>query len=385
MSYSIKIILHPDANKEDLQAVQLKLTFNSIRVYGKTAYKVKDSQFANGEIVKHPNAKQINFNLRSKTAGIEARLIDALKFSDDLTKEQLKAIVDNRSFTPSKKIEDFVTEILRVNNFSEGRMKHYQSVKRKLLAFRPDCKLSDIDVSFLQNFEAFLRLPDKDGIRLDGNTIHANIKIVKSIINKASKVKLIDAKEYADYKNPKYVQKIPEHLTEDEINTFLEITEKITAPAIRLSGFYFLLSCYTAYRISDLYAFRQDQMIKDDMITIRAKKNKQIVSIPVHDKLKVILENIKNKALEVTEQTMRKHVKTIAGLCGITRKIKVHTGRHTFAMLLSKNGFTKEDAKELMGEASDIIDVYFRIYNPNLHGKILKVFNIQSPDKNNGA
>jgi len=373
MSYSIKIILHPEANKEGLHSIQIKLTYNNIRVYGKTDYKVSKSQFINGEIIKHANAKAINFNLKAKITGIESRLIDALKFTDNLSKEQLKAIIENRSFTPSKTVDSFVTEILRVNNFSEGRIKHYLSVKKKLLAFKEGLLISDIDVSFLQNFEAFLRLPDYNGKRLDTNTILTNIKIVKSIVNKASHLGLIENKLSA-YKNPKYVQKIPEYLTEEEIRTFLSVTKTIPVQSIRLSGLYFLLSCYTGYRISDLYAFDQSKMVQNNMLTIRAKKNKQIVSIPIFEDLKNILDLINGEPLKITEQTMRTNVKEIAKLCGISRKIKVHSGRHTFGMLLASKGFRIEEAAELMGDSIEVVKIYYRINNSMLSKSVMEKF-----------
>ena len=70
-------------------------------------------------------------------------------------------------------------------------------------------------MSSLKNFEAWLW-----GKKLDQNTIQSNMTTVLSILNKAEKMNLIERKQYKQYSKPKYIQKIPEYLTEKEIEMF---------------------------------------------------------------------------------------------------------------------------------------------------------------------
>jgi site-specific recombinase XerD len=66
---------------------------------------------------------------------------------------------------------------------------------------------------------------------------------------------------------------------------------------------------------------------------------------------------------------MRKYVKELAMLAGLSRKIKVHTARHTFAIMLIEKGFSIDEVAQLLGDSRDIARIYARITNTHLHNK----------------
>lgn len=215
------------------------------------------------------------------------------------------------------------------------------------------------------------------------NTLNSKISLLIAIFNRALEDKLITREQFEGYKRPGEEEKIPEYLEEKEIESFYEVTRSIGSEQIKTSGYYFLLSCHAGYRISDLFSFVYEERVKGNKIILRAKKNGNIVSIPIYPKLAEILDYCRNYRLKVSEQQMRENVKAIAKLAGIHgRNIKVHSGRHSFAMLMLEKGLTVDEVAELLGDSVDIARRYARITNSHLHNRILKLMGDNMPPTN---
>lgn len=367
MSYSIKAILHNHVHKNGFQSIKIQVIYYRKKIYFGTDYKVKSENFENGQVKGTTSAKQINFNLKSRIVEIESRLLNAIKDGPVYSNKELKRICEGVVYSVQMRVDDWVNEILRMYKLSYGRMKHYGSIVHKLNQFRTGITLSEMNAKCLQEFETYLRKTN-----IDNNTIQANMQLVKSILNKAVNAELIDGKIFKAYKNVKYIQKIPDYLTQKEVDVFTECVKTLPENNYKKAGLFFLLSCYTGYRISDLMLYEKNRVVKEDSIIIRAKKNNQIVSMLVYPKLQEIIDLIGHNKLEMAENTMRNYVKSLAMISGLGRKIKIHTGRHTFGMMLAANGFSEEEAAELMGDSVSVVRVYYRISNPKLREKIRK-------------
>lgn len=83
-----------------------------------------------------------------------------------------------------------------------------------------------------------------------------------------------------------------------------------------------------------------------------------------------MLDYIHDKPLYMSEQRMRDYVKELAGFIGIKRNIKVHSGRHSFAMMLVEKEFTDKEISELIGDSELITKVYARVSNKVIDNKI---------------
>lgn len=365
MSYSIKAILHNHVQKNGLQSIKIQVIYNRTKIYLPTDYKVKSQHFENGVIKGTPVCKQINFNIKSKINDIETKLLEAIKGSPSLSALELKKICEGGIISNSITVSEWVKEILRLYKFSHGRIRHYLSITNKLNAFQSGITLAQFDAKVLQSFETYLR-----NTKIDNNTIQSNMKLVKSILNKAANAGLVDANKFKGYKNVKYIQKIPDYLTQNELEELKKFIISLPDNNYKKAGLFFLLSCYTGYRISDLMTYERSKVVKDDSIIIRAKKNKQIVAMLIYPRLQEIIDLIGDQQLTMAEQTMRNYVKSIAKICGLNRKIKIHTGRHTFGMMLANDGFRLEEAAELMGDTIDVVKIYYRISNPLLRERI---------------
>jgi site-specific recombinase XerD len=362
--YSVLPILHHHTDRHNHRKIIFQVIYNRTKVYQPTPFKILETQF-DGSVIGHPLAKKMNQQLNSKRIELESKLISlegvGRKLNADELKEYLTGIHKDTGL-----FSDFVEQLNEdlKGKLSTGRLKRYTVIKNKITDFRPDTHLYEIDITFMDRFEKYLRSK-----KLDGNTINTLIKALKSILSKAGERKLFDPKQIAGYKVPAYTQKIPDYLTEDEMAAF----EKVVAASnhsYKLAGYYFLLGCFAGYRIGDLKAFDYSKRIKGDKILLRAKKNGNIVSILIYPMLQRVLDFVKDHPLKLSEQHTREYVKEIATIAGIGRKIKLHTARHSFAMMLINKGFTVDEVAELLGDSKDVAKVYARITNTVIDNKV---------------
>lgn len=364
MSYSIKAFLDDYANKRGLHKVGIRVIYKRKIVKEATDFRVEKNQFKDGEIINHKQASRYNAIIRKQISDIETRLLDTLRLGK-INANVLQQLVKDKK-TGLTTIDEFNKTLIEQlkGKISEGRLKHYKSVVKKFTEWKPLYGFENISVEVLNEFEAHIR---KSG--LDGNSINSNMKLLTSFLRKASTAGLMDIKQIAGYRVPPYRQKLVEYLTEDEITKLKNLIDVIEKPTYKTVGYYFLLSCYTGYRISDLKVFNE-KMIHDNNIVLRTTKNKQIVSIPVFPNLKKVIDYLKDKPFRISEQKFREYLKELTKLAGIRKNVKPHTGRHTFAMMLMNKGFSRDEVAEMLGDTIVIAKVYARISNEHLSKKV---------------
>jgi len=118
---------------------------------------------------------------------------------------------------------------------------------------------------------------------------------------------------------------------------------------LKLSLGYFLFSCYTGLRISDVMERNRDDFNADtfEFISIKTKM-RQIIGIG--QKCRQIIDN--NPILFIAKKAgvhINKQIKEIAKICGIKKNISFHTARHSFATNYLIKGGKVENLQKLLG------------------------------------
>ncbi len=367
MSYSVTPILHSESNKKGFYKIQIRIIYDRHKIYKSTKFSVSKNQFALGKVRDHPDASLINQILKKDVNEIERKIISFIDKHSSRGIAYLKDAIKDRlqSDTFSAFVEGFVEKYK--SNFSKGTIAQYNVVAGKLESFRPSIRVSDIDYSLMCEFEASLRNAKKGN-----NTVVKNMQTLISLMNKAHKAGVIEKGSWGNYKKPKYIQNVPTWLIEEEINKFASIVFALGAGEKKQSGYYYLLCCYTGYRIGTAKKFDYNKSVTGSRIIIRATKNNRIVSMPIHSRLLQILEYCKVNPFSLSEQRARDHVKDICKLAGINKDLIFHSSRHSFAMLLMANGFTIDEVSELIGDSPLVAKVYARIHNDLLDKKIME-------------
>lgn len=368
MAYSIKA----EAGKPDKNGVvkiYALLIYNRDKLRVPTEIKVNKKHWNGTAINSGISKEKQNIIIKNVIIGIEQKLLDTIKFKPDLTFAEAKVLFSSDNSSRSNTyLADFATSLVSElqGKQAKGSIKELQSTIKFLRDYDQDCKLASINTKWMEDFEKYLYTRYSEP-----NTIWAKIKKTKTIISAAVKKELLPESVLKGYKMPKYKQKLPEYLTEFElgqIESFLEIIQK---PGHKLAGYYFLLSAYAGYRISDLKCFDYAKMVTADSIVLKAKKNGSIVSMPIHTRLRKVLDFIKDKPLYLSEPKVREYIREIISFVGIKKYIKVHGARHTFAMLCIDSGIDVYTVSELLGNTLRSTQIYARISNKRIKQEVL--------------
>lgn len=366
MAYNIYPHLNNYKDAHGKYQLLIKVTYNRQYAYYPMDIKLEENQFKDRLVINHPNKTKINALIRTKEVELESELLDLFK-QPVVTLEDLKRVVRgekamNDSFTDF--IQSYIDE-MKGGKRTNATIQVYKSLMDELVSYDPHLYFYKINVSWLNKYEQHQRS------LWEINTVNKKMKNIKGFLRQAKNRGLIKEERFITYKVPVYEQGIPEYLSEDEIAAFKQVCDVIKRPMMKMSGYYFLLSCYAGYRISDFKKFNYDDMVSNGKILLKTKKNKRILSIPIHTRLAEILEYCRDNPFAISEQNMREYVKEIARMAGVDRKIKVHTARHSFAMLLMDNGFDLEEVAELLGVTMKTAGIYARISNKRLEAKII--------------
>jgi integrase len=134
-----------------------------------------------------------------------------------------------------------------------------------------------------------------------------------------------------------------------ELKKWHEFTFETTHETFSQVSLYFLFACYTGLRLSDWSDFVEGK-IRDRNISLKATKNKSWVNVPLHDGLIQVIKRMKEIPLTISEPTINKRLKTLAGELKINKKLSTHCGRKTFAVTMClERGVSSETAAKLMG------------------------------------
>jgi integrase/recombinase XerD len=366
MAYTIKPYLQASSNDTDLHKLAIRVVFNRMHAYKSTEFKLRKDQLQGREVINHPHKAKITNLLNKIILDIEENLLELMSLPGVSLDMLKKAVNGERS--SKQTLTDFINTYMSEmkGKKSNNTIEVYEDVNNDLIDYDPYLYLNKISISWLNTFEQHLR-----GKGLHSNTVHKKMKNIKGFLKQASNRGLIKVEKYQQYKVPVYENPLPEYLSEDEIALFKNVCDCIQRPMMKMSGYYFLLSCYAGFRISDLKKFNYFQMVSNNRILLKAKKNKSIISIPIHTRLGDVLSYCKENPLTISEQNMRDYVKDISKMAGVDRKIKVHTARHSFAMMLMDNGFDLEEVAELLGVTMKTASIYARISNKRLEKKVL--------------
>lgn len=284
-----------------------------------------------------------------------------------------------------------------------GTMDKRKSVIRKLEIYLNGKKLyfQNIDLKFLYTYEDWLRNIRKNSI----NTIHKDMKYIKTIFNIAIREQLIDPSI-----NPFLHYKLR---TEKTQRAFLSEEELLRIEKCELEPFshcdmhrdMFIFSAYTGgLRISDVLSLQYSN-IEENHININIMKTGTNLSLLLPKKSWSIINKWKSsptpskkfvfpflpehldlsdhcsenalkidKLIASKSAAVNKNLKIIAEKSEISKRLTTHIARHTWATRALRKGISIDKVSKLMGHAQiRETQIYAKIVNTELD-KAMKVF-----------
>lgn len=361
---SIKLVLRLSQPKKDGSYPILIRVINERRVkYISTGYAVKEHQFREGQdnwVTRHPDAILINAALEVKRSEIAEQI-----YKSDIDHSFLD--VDTLGNKKKKSGTFFTAFKIRLNTLEQrNQASMYHKLQSKLNILREawgrDVYLADLKKEWADKYITY-RLSHATKI----STIKKDLTMFSGIL------------KAIDYQGPDPFRKAQSGLKSDPINRDkLSLKEITLLERAKLSGLndiardMFLFSFYThGMRFQNVATF-DIRTVKNGLIRYRMNKGKKVREIEVHPKLQAIINKYKGgkpylfpvvkkevrtpwekkSIIGSANALMNKHLKIVAGRCGIDKDVSMHIARHSFAYLNLQRGVSMEILKDALGHTN---------------------------------
>ena len=317
----------------------------------------------------HPKYYQVNTLFSLYKSRAELCVINTKATNVIVNKNYFETFVFNEpqaATNPSfcKLIDDYC------NNIQLGwqRILHYQVLKKNIQELNSSPRLQDITYNFALKLQQHLRL-----IKNNDNTISRKMRQLKAVVHYAQKEGYINADPLINIKI-KSITGTKHYLTAAELQTLETLYTQGSLPGIHQSVLkYFLFSCYTGLRYSDIIALKYYD-IKNNCVCTTQEKTDKPVMIPLINKARELL-NIGTTGLcfkTHCNQVSNRKLKDIMQVAGIDKEITFHCSRHTFGTLSIYWGIPKAVVADLMGIDNKTVDVYAKIIDDVKQREMLK-------------
>lgn len=351
-NYSVKAVLRTDKKRKDGTCpINYRITINSkVTRLSSGHYEEESNWNATLGIVKGSKSSYLNSAIDKDVSRIKDFIREQRSLGVHLEGTHVK------NFWSTTDSDDFVEFFdgfceKRFVELAEGTQYHYLLLRKRLLSFRKVLKLSQIDLSFVEGFDNYLKTKQKTG----ESGIWKRHKNLNAVLNYAVKNKRIVNNPYNDFKIINSEPKLS-YLTADELisidgATFDDLQRE---KGLSITRDMFLFACYTGLRFSDVTALNNDHIIDDKYISIKQQKTKNLVQIPLVLKAKLILEKYRTKDDKFifpyrANVTINRDLKDVAVICKINKKLHFHLARHTFASTMANSNVNSFKIMKLLG------------------------------------
>ena len=276
-------------------------------------------------------------------------------------------------------IEDFLRYLLIDKNYSNNTIESYKEDLIKFRDFFKNKSINEIDIDDLKKYVKYL-----NDLNLNELSISRSISCIKSFYKYLNIEKIIDNNPSDSLYLPKVRKKLPNILSEEEVDKLLNIN-LVDCFSYRNKAMLEVLYA-TGLRVSELVNLKMENIdFEQDIIRTFGKGNKERV-IPIGEYaryyLNLYLKEHRNQMLKhgnneyvflnnhgknMTRQGFFKIIKAIASEKGINKEISPHVLRHSFASHLLKHGADLRTIQELLGHSNvSTTQIYTHISNEEL-------------------
>ena len=385
---TIKIVLQDMALSDGMHYVALRISKNRKKTEISLGMKCRPEDFGNQEFNKtYPSYRSFNDELL-KLKGKAIQIVEDFEFDMyDFSLEEFKA-----KFKESPKYQDsciikFIDEIIEemLRSGRTGNARAFDETNKALIRFAgKQISFKAITPTFLEKFEVFLR---ENG---NGNGgIAFKMRELRAVFNKAINRSIISQENYPFkfYKVSKLkAQKNKRALSVAEFKRVKDLDLNVN-PHLQDAYNFFMFSFYSrGINFVDMMKLKwsdlQDGRIRYirsktkgsfnleimddalDIIEYYRQQNRQTKYVfPIllnNDMTPIQVEYRKKKVL----QQYNKHLKEIAILAKIEKRLTSYVARHSFATILKQLGTSTDKISELMGHADvNITKTYLKEFD----------------------
>lgn len=310
---------------------------------------------------------------------LEEKIKEFEKLNRPITRDLLKELFDENFKHDTNKgdilflttaIQDFIDTKSKSKGQSESWANKYNILKNKIIAFenkkKKKIEFTFITQDWLDEFCGFLRTIDVKPFKPhNDNTLHRALKYLITVLHWS-------ADKYHDINVKKLKIPVKKYNPDD---VFLTNKEVKTLEDMKLTGILektrdlFLIGIYSGQRFSDYSVFEKEDLV-GEMIIKKAKKTESESFIPLHNKLKTLLDKYNWKLPIMPNLRFYFLIKKVCKQAGFTEQIKEiiyrgaenevlykpkyemissHTARRTFITLSSEKGMPDHIIMKITG------------------------------------
>lgn len=240
----------------------------------------------------------------------------------------------------------FIKQRLLESNFGYDTQRGYMSLYNILSEFSPKLTFADLNYDFMIGFRNYL-ISKRGNVE---NTWTTKFNRLKALINEAinkglmkeNPVEKMTLRKINPYRLRLELHEVEALQTLYDNNTLFPHQQNVLQ--------YFLFSCYTGLRFSDVEQFSTD-MIINDKISIVSIKTKETLTIPLLPQAKAIFPVGDKKFRVISNPKTNLFLKDIVKVAGINKPVHFHSARHSFATICVTSGIRIEVISKILGHA----------------------------------
>lgn len=338
----------------------------------------------------HPNAEILNTTINQKKAELEKETLFLTLADSSISMATIRNKINNRtSFDLFEYANKYIEQLYK--DGKHATYKKYKSVVKKLRFYvgNDSLPIKSISLDFIKGYENYLM----NHIGNNRNTTTVNLKALAKLVGDIYRNYDMD-----ETGNPFRKMRFKREQTD---RTFLEIEEIHKIQHLRLrvrNPLYdarevFLFECYTGIRISDILTLKWKH-ITDEKISIRMRKTEKLLSIPINDYVRAVLDRrrcaVENNGGKITSEkyvfnilkvdvdevsaqdalnaissataVINKQLKKIAEQANIDKNLSTHCARHSYATALLTNNIPLPVIKEMLGHSDiKVTQIYAKV------------------------
>ena len=231
------------------------------------------------------------------------------------------------------------------------------------------------DIAFGQLTEQFIHdyqnyVMDVKGLAVD--TVRHYLAILKKVCRIAYKEGYAERCFFANFTLPKQMERTPRALSREDFEKIRDVEIPAWRTTHILARDLFLFACYTGTAYADAVSVTRENLYTDDegslWLKYRRKKNELRASVKLLPEALALIEKYHDDNRPtlfpmIHHPNMKRHMKALAVLAGVSGRLCYHQARHSFASLITlEAGVPIETISRMLGH-SDIqtTQVYARV------------------------
>lgn len=355
---SFGFVLKPETNKNGLNPVYLRAFQGGKKIEIATSVVLSEKDWSIGQQrVKRRHRLHERYN-----AILEAYDKKALKFllNNFIQDEAPLSLLQFKDHIISAGQADgsFTDYILHYLNENKSRLRleswwSYKSQITKLLKFKKKVSFADITEKFINDYHYYMLHTLKN----NENTASKSLRSLRTFVNVSLRYGHIKHNPFR-FITIKKVDGKRDFLSAEELSTLAQAysSGKVTGIMERQILQYFLFSCYTGLRYSDLKSLKTE-CIESNSVKINMHKTGYFVSIPLTQKALQLLPTENRSHSEPVfriycNKVTNRVLKQIGKEYKIPKKLTCHVARHTFATVSITLGIPIEVVSKLLGHTN---------------------------------